>query len=202
MVRVFGSVRSQNPIVLDSNVAVPDARSSLELVRTCHQDLQYLISLRDEKLDLLSREPRILERVNSIIEVATQGLTAACSLVEKCRPEAHSGKLPMHSRVAWHLRDAAAFREQEPIICRSHTSVLSEISFIRQVIIAEAMAGQNKPSETERALPAKHAEFDNVALLDGLMADLSGRNIQTLPSEHHQANEPSAEECSELFSNG
>ncbi|KAK3179797.1 hypothetical protein K4F52_008793 [Lecanicillium sp. MT-2017a] len=139
MVRVFGSVRSNNASVLDSNLAVPDARSSLELVRTCHQDLQYLISLRNDKLDLLNREPRVLERVNSIIEVATQGLTAACSLVEKCRPEAHSGKLPMHSRMAWRLRDSAAFREQEPIIRRSHTSVLSEISFIRQVILAESM---------------------------------------------------------------
>lgn len=174
MVRVFGSVRSNNASVLDSNLAVPDARSSLELVRTCHQDLQYLISLRNDKLDLLNREPRVLERVNSIIEVATQGLTAACSLVEKCRPEAHSGKLPMHSRMAWRLRDSAAFREQEPIIRRSHTSVLSEISFIRQVILAESMVSKNKSPETERAPPGKQAEFDNIALLDGLMADGSG----------------------------
>ena len=175
MVRVFDSVRPHNLILLDGNVVAPDAKRSLELVRTCHQDLQYLISLRNDKLDILNRKPGILERVNSVIEVATQGLATACSLVEKCRPEAHCGKLPIHSRVAWRLRDAASFREQEPIICRNHASVLSEIGFIRQVMLAAAMGGQSK--RAERRPPLKNAEFDNIALLDGIMGNFSGNEF-------------------------
>ena len=62
---------------------VPDAvRRSLELVRTCHDDLQYLIELRNQNLALLEREPVGLARLNKIIQNAHQGLFEVCNIVE------------------------------------------------------------------------------------------------------------------------
>ncbi|QLI69639.1 uncharacterized protein G6M90_00g054030 [Metarhizium brunneum] len=64
------SLRPSNPDAEDGRVA-KEIRRCLELVQTCHQDLQHLIDLRNEHLKLLeAAPPRILDRINRVIDSA------------------------------------------------------------------------------------------------------------------------------------
>lgn len=158
-------------------------RSSLELVRTCHADLQYLIELRNELLFLLQRRPKVLERVNNIIEAAHKGLVEVCGIVEKCRPQANKGKTPFMSRVSWILWDSAHFQGQESVISRHHASVLAEMNFLREIALlaptihdkTDETPSQEKPSQI----------FDNVALLGDLMGEVTISNARGVSSSKH-----------------
>ncbi|KZL81016.1 hypothetical protein CI238_03358 [Colletotrichum incanum] len=115
--------------------APPEVRSSLELVRTCYSDLQYLVELRNELLSLLQRNHRIIQRVDNIIEAAQTGLVEVCGIVEKCRPQITKGKITLKSRVSWILRDCAEIEGQSPVVGRLHASVLAELNFLRQIAL-------------------------------------------------------------------
>ncbi|KAF6803525.1 hypothetical protein CSOJ01_10824 [Colletotrichum sojae] len=91
---------------IDIDQVPSQVRRSLELVQTCHRDLQHLIEIRQECLSLLQQTPVIMNHVNEIIAVATQGLVEVCQIVEKCRPGAHNGKIPFKNRVAWVMFDS------------------------------------------------------------------------------------------------
>ncbi|KAF4464879.1 hypothetical protein FALBO_8281 [Fusarium albosuccineum] len=149
-----------------------EIRRSLELVRTCDKDLQHLIELRNECLPLLQRRPRILERVHSIIEAAQAGLEEVCEIVEKCRPEAHNGKTPLSSRMAWLLVNASEFRSQEPVISRHHAAVLAELNFLRQVALFSSASDSHKigePGDAQKDV----AMFDHIGLLGDILGDIS-----------------------------
>src|SRR5262245_27502615 len=103
-------------IGIDLNQVPTTIQKCLELVETCHSDLCDLIELRNEYLQLLQSQPKVLDRMNNIITQAHQGLAEVCALVEKCRPEAHGGRTPLRSRINWLLVDSNLFKCQEPII--------------------------------------------------------------------------------------
>ncbi|GKT60553.1 hypothetical protein ColTof3_07892 [Colletotrichum tofieldiae] len=115
--------------------APPEVRSSLELVRTCYSDLQYLIELRNELLPILQRNHIIVQRVDNIIETAQIGLVEACGIVEKCLPQLNKGKITLKGRVSWIFRDCAEIEGQTPVVGRLHASVLAEVNFLRQIAL-------------------------------------------------------------------
>lgn len=157
---------------LDQGQVPSDVRRSLELVRTCDKDLQHLIELRNECLPRLERRPLVLARVHSIIEAAQAGLEEACAIVERCRPEAHSGKTPFASRVAWLLVDSGEFRNLEPIVSRHHDAVLAELNFLRNIAMLAPVPEVSK--EEGRCVVQKEAPvFDNIALLGDILGDIS-----------------------------
>ncbi|KAF7554375.1 hypothetical protein G7Z17_g2977 [Cylindrodendrum hubeiense] len=166
-------IRHLATLIIEYDQVPNEVRCCLELVRTCDQDLQRLIQLRNEHLVLLEKQPEALERVNNIIEGAHNGLVEVCEIVERCRPEAHQGKTPFRNRVKWIFVDSMQFHNQEPVISRHHAAVLAELNFVRQIVLWAPMAEQQKIQESqpiEKALPV----FDNIALLGELMGDVSG----------------------------
>ncbi|KAF7554292.1 hypothetical protein G7Z17_g3032 [Cylindrodendrum hubeiense] len=161
---------------------VPDEiRCCLELVRTCNQDLQRLIELRNEHLALLEKQPDALERVNNIIGAAHKGLAEICEVVEKCRPEANRGKTPFRNRMKWIFGDSTQFRNQEPVISRHHATVLAELNFVRQVALWAPIADQQRVSESQTA-EAPLPVFNNIGLLGDLMGDVSVLESDSIPA--------------------
>lgn len=177
---VFSALRvTYSLIIFGIDVAqVPSTvRHSLELVRTCYHDLQHLIELRETYLFLLETRPIVLERVNSIITAATNGLAEVCAIVEKCRPEANEGKTRFRSRVEWIFVDEKDFKAQESVISRHHASVLAELNFLRQIAL---MAPVPTVADEKGAAGDKrkgNKVFDNLALFGDLMGGQSGINI-------------------------
>lgn len=133
--RAFASLRLAFNAVTDTSRVPNEIRTCLELVQTCHQDLQDLISLRSHHLGLLEAAPApILARLNSVIDQANRGLAAARCIVEKCRPEAHQGKSTLlHSQLEWVWSASSEFKCQEPLLSRHHAAVLAELNFLRQL---------------------------------------------------------------------
>lgn len=130
------SLKVTDPIT--DNGRVPnEIRRCLELVQTCHRDVQHLIDLRNEHLEFLEAAPsRILERVNNVIDAANQGLVEARRIVEKSRPKAHQGmKTSLQSHIGWVFSSSSHFRRQEPVIIRHNAAVLAELSYLRQITI-------------------------------------------------------------------
>ncbi|KAJ6788468.1 hypothetical protein PWT90_02613 [Aphanocladium album] len=133
--KAFTSLRSTFNTVTNTGRVPNEIRICLELVQTCHKDLQDLISLRNDHLVLLEAAPsQILERLNTVIDQANRGLAAARCIVEKCRPDASNGnKTPLHSQIEWVWRGSSEFRCQEPLLSRHHAAVLAELNFMRQL---------------------------------------------------------------------
>ncbi|KAI6777667.1 uncharacterized protein J7T54_008305 [Emericellopsis cladophorae] len=144
---------------------VPDGvRYCLGLIRTCYQDVQHLIELRQTYLALLEKRPLVLERVNNIISTATDSLREVCAIVEKCRPDPGKSRISFLDRMAWVLNDEKTIKAQEPMLSRQHATVLAELNFLRNIaLMAPVGPGENK-SEPK---PTKF--IDNLALLGGLM---------------------------------
>ncbi|TQN66158.1 hypothetical protein CSHISOI_09269 [Colletotrichum shisoi] len=179
---------------VDVDHAPSQVRQSLELVQTCHRDLQHLIEIRNECLPFLRQTPVVLNRVNDIIETAGQGLVEVCRIVEKRRPDANKGKVPLRDRVAWVLFDSVEFRGHEPTISRHHASVLAEMTFLRHAVL---LAPQIQQQQQQQRKPAEAVEikggseiFHNVALLGGLMSQMA---FSANPS--HQPSSPLFEEA-------
>jgi len=147
----------------------------LQLVRTCDADLQHLIDLRNDLLGLLERRPKELQRVDSIIDNATQGIAKVCRLVEKCRPEAHNGHTGLFARLWWRTIDSPEFDTQRPIIERQHNAVLHEVAFLRQLSlmtpVVDMAAGVT--TEAERAKEDRRKTRVEFANMD-LFSDFSG----------------------------
>lgn len=133
--KAFASLRSAFTTITDTSRVPNEIRICLELVQTCHQDLQDLISLRNDHLKLLeAAPPQILTRLDNVINQANRGLAEARRIVEKCRPEAHRGnKTPLHSQLEWVWSASSEFRFQEPLLSRHHAAVLAELNFLRQL---------------------------------------------------------------------
>ncbi|KAG6027307.1 hypothetical protein E4U41_000971 [Claviceps citrina] len=127
-----------------------DIRRCLDLVLTCHRDLQLLIHLRNQHLRFLELAPsHVLERVNHVIDTANQGLAEARRVIEKCRPRAHRGgggmRTSWQSQLEWMVCSAAGFRAQEPLITRQNAAVLAELGYLRH-ITRPSLPGSSKYS--------------------------------------------------------
>ncbi|KAL7940630.1 hypothetical protein V8C42DRAFT_356133 [Trichoderma barbatum] len=177
MIKVFSSIRSTYravSVAIDGENIFNDMRRSLELVRTCNQDLQELIKLRNEHLHLLEKQPQTLERLNSIIEKVHKGLLDASRIVEKYRPELHSGKKPLHTQIAWAHRDSQEFQALGPTMSQHNATILAEISFLRSLTI---ITTQNKPEEAKEIEILGSDDktlFNNLELLEDFMGDVAG----------------------------
>ena len=173
---------------------VPNAvRRCIELVRTCHRDLDDLIKLRNESLPMLSSKPAILERINVIIQNAHNGLLEVARLVEKLRPEAHDGSSPLMGRLEWLFVDSREFASQEPLISRQHSSVIAELTFLRQLIllaplIDRAVSGSEKDVSTQKTEKKSMVAWDNVGLLDEMLGGNKRVSGQHNPSTSHASN--------------
>jgi len=150
---------------------VPAAvRRCVELVRTCHFDLEDLIKLRNELLPMLESKPAILTHVNTIIENARAGLLEVAKLVEKLRPEVHGGNTPLRGRLEWLFVDSREFDSQEPLISRQHSSVIAELNFLRQlVLLTPLIDGAKAGGSGAAAEPRPMVAWENVALLDEML---------------------------------
>ncbi|KAM7189014.1 hypothetical protein V8F20_010317 [Naviculisporaceae sp. PSN 640] len=164
---------------------VPNAvRRCIELVRTCHRDLEDLIKLRNESLPMLESKPAILQRINAIIENAHNGLLEVARLVEKLRPEAHDGSSPLMGRLEWIFIDSREFSSQEPLISRQHSSVIAELNFLRQLILLAPLinkSGSDGNTDGGQGSTKKRSAiaWDNVGLLDEMMGGRKEPKPQT-----------------------
>ncbi|UKZ48045.1 hypothetical protein TrVGV298_002281 [Trichoderma virens] len=175
MIKVFSSIRSTYravSVAIDGEHISNDMRRSLELVRTCNQDLQELITLRNEHLHLLEKQPRSLERLNSIIEKVHNGLLDASRIVEKYRPELHSGKKSLQTQIAWAHRDSQEFQALGPTMSQHNATILAEISFLRSLTILTA---QSEPEKTKESIGSDDKTvFNNMELLEDFMGNVLG----------------------------
>ncbi|KAK0763489.1 hypothetical protein N5P37_002866 [Trichoderma harzianum] len=185
MIKVFSSIRSTYravSVAIDGENISNDMRRSLELVRTCNQDLQELIRLRNEHLRLLEKQPQILERLNSIIEKVHNGLLEASRIVEKYRPELHLGKRSLQTQIAWAHRDSQEFQAMGPTMSQHNATILAEISFLRSLTIITTQTKAEEAKEIEILGSDDKTLFNNLELLEDFMGDVSGSRDLRLAS--------------------
>ncbi|KAH7153710.1 hypothetical protein DER46DRAFT_510792 [Fusarium sp. MPI-SDFR-AT-0072] len=162
-------------LAIESGQVNDEVRRSLELVRTCERDLQHLVGLREEYLDILERKPIELDRVNTIIRAAHQGLAEVCKIVEKCRPEANQGRIPFKRRSRWIFLDSTDFYTQIPVVSSHHRAVLNEISFLRQIALQAPVPVPDQVQGEKVGLSRnKSVGIDNIALLGNIMGGKAG----------------------------
>ncbi|KAB5580558.1 hypothetical protein GE09DRAFT_1051099 [Coniochaeta sp. 2T2.1] len=83
-------------------------RRCLELVKTCYNDLEELIALRNGSPDILSSDPTYACRIDTVIADAQRGLVEVCELV----PRLSSGtdrRKALKNRLEWMLVDSKEF---------------------------------------------------------------------------------------------
>ncbi|KAL7928147.1 hypothetical protein V8C35DRAFT_318813 [Trichoderma chlorosporum] len=181
MIKILSSVRSTYravSVVIDGENISNDMQRSLELVRTCNQDLQELIKLRNYHLHLLEKQPHSLERLNSIIEKVHNGLLDASRIVEKYRPQLQSGKKSLQTQIAWAHRDSQEFQALGPTMSQHNATILAEISFLRSLTI---ITTKSEPEESKESTGSDDKTvFNNLELLKDLVGDLLGS--QMLPT--------------------
>ncbi|EMT69677.1 hypothetical protein FOC4_g10000266 [Fusarium odoratissimum] len=146
-------------LAIESGQVSDEVRRSLELVRTCERDLQHLVGLREEYLDILERKPIELDRVNTIIRAAHQGLAEVCKIVEKCRPEANQGRIPFKRRSRWIFLDSTDFYTQIPVIALQ-----------APVPVPDQVQGEKVGLSRKKSVG-----IDNIALLGNIMGGKAAR---------------------------
>lgn len=151
---------------------------SLELIRTCDQDLQLLIQLRSDNLTLLEKQQTELQRVNQVIEKAHEGLAEARRIVATCRPRSVGGNPLLRQRMRWRLVDSKEFHSFEPVISRQNAAVLHEANLLRQP--GRWGSGGGKDNGSRGTGPVQ--KIDNIELLGGLLGNMSGRSTSVLRS--------------------
>jgi ABC-type transporter Mla subunit MlaD len=177
MIKVVSSLRSAHhavSVAIDGKDISDDMRRSLELVRTCNQDLQELISLRNEQLHMLEKQPQTLERLNSIIEKVHEGLRDASNIVEKYRSYLHSGKKSLHPQIAWAHRDSQEFQTLGPTMSQHNATILAEISFLRSLTTVTTESKFEEAREIAVLSSDDKTLFDNLELLEDFLGDVSG----------------------------
>ncbi|EJP67494.1 uncharacterized protein BBA_03274 [Beauveria bassiana ARSEF 2860] len=170
--RAFASLRSAFSTVTDTGRVPNEIRICLELVQTCHKDLQDLISLRNDHLILLEAAPaQILQRLNSVIDQANRGLAAARCIVERCRPEANRGRrTSLHGQLEWVWGASSEFRRQEPLLSRHHAAVLAELNFLRQLTTWAMLDGSTARVNHIAALLSSDHDSKGTTAFDGFWA--------------------------------
>lgn len=160
-------------LATDQDPLSTQVSSCIELVRTCHYDLQHLVQLRNQHTNLLL--PAAIERIDGIIEAAQQCHERVDRLVEKCRPEAHGGKTPLRSKMRWILADSLDFESQQPLLHCHHAAVLAELNFVRQVVLAAPKIEDQKAEEASPEPAVISSTFSNIALLGDVFDSIPRR---------------------------
>ncbi|KAK7952940.1 hypothetical protein PG988_013634 [Apiospora saccharicola] len=168
--------------VVDFDKVPDDIQSCLELVRTCHANVQKLIAKRNEHIDLLTRRPNDLAHANGVIESALGSLQDVAAIVERSRPKPTSGgkKTTFAKRFRWTYSDKESFRKHLPLVNHHHNAVSSELAYL----------GQLGSLTTSSSTPGRNPSFGRVenrrTFQDmGLLVDLLGgivasvRSVQT-----------------------
>ncbi|KAK5651470.1 hypothetical protein OQA88_12477 [Cercophora sp. LCS_1] len=161
-----------------------DVRRCIELVRTCHHDLEDPIKVRNESLPIIEFKPTILERVNTITDNTHRDLLEVARLVEKPRPEARDGSSPL-GRPEWLFIGQYGFTNHEPLVARQHASVITELNFLRQLVL---LAPSIRPGPACTADGGEGNEggkksivaWDNVALLDEMLGGNKAYTVSAL----------------------
>ncbi|KAI8715908.1 hypothetical protein NCS52_01099700 [Fusarium sp. LHS14.1] len=167
-------------LATDQDPLSTQVSSCIELVRTCHYDLQHLVQLRNQHATLLL--PTAVERIDGIIEAAQQCHERVDRLVEKCRPEAHGGKTPLRSKMRWILADSLDFESQQPLLHCHHAAVLAELNFVRQVVLATPAIEDQKVEETRQEPAVISSTFSNIALLGDVFDSIPLAICDPVPS--------------------
>ncbi|PQK13652.1 hypothetical protein BB8028_0004g05830 [Beauveria bassiana] len=183
--RAFASLQSAFSTVTDTGRVPNEIRICLELVQTCHKDLQDLISLRNDHLILLEAAPaQILQRLNSVIDQANRGLAAARCIVERCRPEANRGRrTSLHGQLEWVWGASSEFRRQEPLLSRHHAAVLAELNFLRQLTTWAMLDGSTaRVNHIAALLSSDHDSKASPLIASGPRAWTPSSNHETPPN--------------------
>lgn len=167
-------------LATDQDPLSTQVRSCIELVRTCHYDLEHLVQLRNQHAALLL--PTAIERIDGIIEAAQQCHDRVDRLVEKCRPEAHGGKTPLRSKMRWILADSLDFESQQPLLHCHHAAVLAELNFVRQVVLAAPTISDQKEEVVAPEPAVVSSTFSNMALLGDVFDNISCKQPPPTPS--------------------
>lgn len=146
---------------VDNGSVSNEIRRGEDLLQACYRDLQHLIDLRNQHLEFLETTPRhILERINTVIDLANKGLIEGRRIIEKCRPKAHRGmKMTLHSRIEWSLRSSVDFHRQESVIIRDNAAILAELNYLRQ-ITAWTLPGTMATTRKDPDMPLRNGQAD------------------------------------------
>ncbi|KAI8663039.1 hypothetical protein NCS56_01109200 [Fusarium sp. Ph1] len=169
-------------LATDQDPLSTQVHSCIELVRTCHYDLQHLVQLRNQHATLLL--PAAVERIDEIIEAAQQCHDRVDRLVEKCRPEAHGGKTPLRSKMRWILADSLDFESQQPLLHCHHAAVLAELNFVRQVVLAAPTIEDQEEQETSPEPAVISSTFSNITLLGDVFDNIPLTACDPVSSPH------------------
>lgn len=139
-----------------------DVAACFKLVKCVSDDIEYAVSLRTKNRIVLDQRPYEARRIDSIIETAIDSLEDIARLVERCRPGAHGGKVPMMERLKWILRDSNSFVLRSRNLQAQHAAITGEISYLRQLILLEpiATAAATTTFENLDLLKAKSSVLD------------------------------------------
>ncbi|KAK7912294.1 hypothetical protein PG985_014775 [Apiospora marii] len=176
-----GPVRSSGAMVKTSRFfsavvefdKVPDdIQSCLELVRTCHTNVQKLITKRNDHIELLTRRPNDLAHVNSVIEAALGSLQDVAVIVERSRPQTTGGRTTLAKRFRWTYSDKESFRKHLPLVNQHHNAVSSELAYLGQLGSAMSSAGAPERNPSFGRVENRRT-FQDMGLLVDLMGGLS-----------------------------
>ncbi|KAK7959039.1 uncharacterized protein PG986_003893 [Apiospora aurea] len=165
-------------LAVDSDKVPGDIQSCLDLVRTCHADVQKLIANRNERIDLLRLRPSDLAHINEVIESALRILQDVTAIVEASRSETGSGRTNLAKRFRWTYSDKERFAKHLPLIGQHHNAVRSELAYLRQMegLRPSKNSAQESNSSFRRiGHKQKHQDVGHlVELLDGWSVAPSG----------------------------
>ncbi|KAJ2890563.1 hypothetical protein MKZ38_001671 [Zalerion maritima] len=165
-------------IAIDINQTPDAVRRCVELVRTCHESLQKLITLRNKHLDFLTQDyPEDLAHANDIIDNANRGIAEVAALVEKGRPDV-DGTTTFGQRFRWVIADKKEFEFQQPLITNLHSAVIAETQNLRQITrlhqfedrMISGRAGSGGGKWNGPTQKANSGAFENM----GALADILG----------------------------
>lgn len=158
--------------VVEFDKVPDDIQSCLELVRTCHANVQKLIAKRNELIDLLTRRPSDLAHANGVIESALGSLQDVAAIVERSRPQTSGGKTTLAKRFRWSYSDKESFRKQLPLLNHHHSAVSSELAYLGQ--LRSAMASSSTPGRNPSFGRVENRRtFQDMGLLVDLLGGLS-----------------------------
>ncbi|KAK7994680.1 hypothetical protein PG990_013453 [Apiospora arundinis] len=158
-----------------------DIRKCLDLVRRCHEDVQFLIAILHENQHLLKWHPQDLGRVHLVIGAAVQSLQDVQAIVEKSRPEAHNGRTNIFKRMTWTCFDKHSFHKSESLVACHHRSVQGELTYVRALSLSQQPTTPNR--EGGVGMSEELGLF--MEMMDGL--NLTTHNTQATFTETHSS---------------
>jgi hypothetical protein len=163
-----------------------DVQSCLEMVKCVDDDLQYAASLRTQHLKYLSMNPAILNRLDRILQKASDSIFDTGRLLESCRPDAHGGQVPFAGKMKWVLGDSTAFVLRTRNLTEQHAAINAEIAYLRQLEMLQS----------PRSLDSQ-TTFENLELLSvrqkrstSSLSNRQGRDLGSPPTYSPISSQP------------